>query len=181
MISWRINDVFSIFIIPFPVILSPGWFSSPKSPRTSTGQAEFSGMPAPTVVTGVDWSLGYSFPVSFFLQSYVSTLWCRGSGTMPGSLHQVLSCLSSTQKHLLKKCEERSRHVLLGNKFTCSTPRRFRWPFTDLLLRKFVLVTTTWMWAWRRGEWIVWLIWLSETWGPFFPSSSFPWFHFFVP
>lgn len=115
MISWRINDVFSIFIIPFPVILSPGWFSSPKSPRTSTGQAEFSGMPAPIVVAGVDWSLGYSFPVSFFLQSYVSTLWCRGSGTMPGSLHQVLSCLSSTQKHLLKKCEERSRHLLLGN------------------------------------------------------------------
>lgn len=33
---------------------------------------------------------------------------------MPGSLHQVLSCLFSTQKHLLKKCEE-SRHVLLGN------------------------------------------------------------------
>lgn len=90
-------------------------FHLQKAPELPLARLGFSGMPAPVIVSGAGWSLGCSFPVPFFLQSYVSTLWYRGSRTMPGSLHPVLSWLSSTQKHLLlKKCEERSRHVLLG-------------------------------------------------------------------
>lgn len=158
-------------------------FHLQKASELPLARLGFSGMPAPLIVSGVGWSLGRSFPVPFFLQSYVSTLWCRGSITMPGSSTSPSAQLAVqyTETPSAKEMWREKQTCATWKPFSCSTHRRFRWPFSALLLRKFVLVTAAWMWAWRRGEWMVWLIWLSEAWGPFFPSSSSPWFHFFVP
>lgn len=90
-------------------------FHLQKASELPLARLGFSGMPAPFIMSGVGWSLGRSFPVPLFLQSYVSTLWCRGSITMPGS------STSPSAQLAVQYTETPSAKEMWREKQTCAT------------------------------------------------------------